>query len=322
MSRLRPPRFEGAIQLESGRKLGYAEYGPTTGRPLVWFHGTPGARRQISPDAREAAYERDVRIIAVERPGIGDSTPHLYDSIIDFSEDMEQLRAALELEQFGIAGLSGGGPYALACAHQMPEYVIAVAVLGGVAPTIGIDAAEGGAVNLTRYFGPVVQHARGPLGSIMRGLVKGLEPLADQAIDLFAKVMPPGDQRVFADEAVREMFQDDLLRGSKTNMQALIADVVLFGRHWGFNLRDIQVPIHMWYGDADNIVPVEHGEHMAEIIPDSNLRIRPEEGHLGGLGASHEILDAILAHWVEDVTAAVEPETASPSDEDARRTPA
>ena len=144
MVALRPPRFEGSIVLGDGRNLGFAEYGPSGGRPLVWFHGTPGARRQISPEAREAADERGVRIIAVERPGIGASTPHLYDSIREFAADIERLCDALEIAHFAVAGLSGGGPYALACAYHMPERVVTAAVLGGVAPAVGRDRADGG----------------------------------------------------------------------------------------------------------------------------------------------------------------------------------
>ncbi len=77
--------------------FGFAEHGPVTGRPLIWFHGSPGARRQIAPEAREAAYERGVRIIAVERPGIGASTPHCYPAVRDFAVDIEHLANALDL---------------------------------------------------------------------------------------------------------------------------------------------------------------------------------------------------------------------------------
>jgi pimeloyl-ACP methyl ester carboxylesterase len=106
--------------------------------------------------------------------------------------------------------------------------------------------------------------------------------------------MPPGDQRVFADKGVRAMFVDDLVVGGASNMQALFLDSIVFGRHWGFELAGIDVPIHMWYGDADNIVPLAHGEHMAKRLRNANLRVRPDEGHLGGLGASDEILDEVL----------------------------
>jgi pimeloyl-ACP methyl ester carboxylesterase len=300
MPTLIPPRFEGSIVLNDGRQLGYAEYGPTSGKPLLWFHGTPGARRQISPEAREAANERGVRIIAVERPGIGASTPHCYESIRDFARDIAYLASALELERFAVVGLSGGGPYALACASHMPDRVFSAGVLGGVAPAVGEDRVEGGQSTLMRILSPVVAYGHRPMGIAMRGLIRALEPVAERALDLFASFMPPGDKRVFEDERVRLMFVDDLLNGSEHFMQAALLDGVLFGRHWGFELASIRVPVHMWYGDADIIVPVEHGVHMSERIPDAQLRIRAEEGHLGGLGASNEILDVLLADWNDE----------------------
>jgi len=140
---LQVPRLEAAILLEDGRQLGYAEYGPPAGRPLIWLHGSPGARRQIAPRAHELARERGVRIIAVERPGIGASTPHVYDSLLGFAADVAELCRALEIERFSVAGLSGGGPYALACAHAMPERVVSVAVLGGLAPAARPDPHAG-----------------------------------------------------------------------------------------------------------------------------------------------------------------------------------
>ena len=62
-------------------------------------------------------------------------------------------------------------------------------------------------------------------------------------------------------------------------------------------LRQIETPVYLLYGDADNIVPIAHGEHLAERLPNADFRIRPGEGHLGGLGASEEIFDDLLAHW-------------------------
>ena len=294
---LPPPRFEGTLRIESGRQLGYAEFGPAAGRPLIWFHGTPGARRQISPEARTAADTRGVRIISVERPGVGDSTPHVYDSVSELAHDIRALADALELDRFGLAALSGGGPYALACAHDMPDRVVAVALLGGVAPAVGPDAASGGGSSLAPLLGPLLRRARVPLSVLLRNTIRVLEPLADPFTDLFSRAMPPGDQRVFEDEGIRRMFQEDLVLGSRSHMQAIFLDAALFGRDWGFALGDIRVPVHLFYGDSDTIVPVEHGEHLAARLPQAVLRIRPEEGHLGGLGASKEIFDAILGHW-------------------------
>ena len=297
MLAIRPPRFEGTCHLDGDRRLGYAEYGPVTGRPVLWFHGTPGARRQIPPHARDVAYERDVRLIAVERPGIGASPPHLYGSLVEWAIDIEAFCEALGLGRVGIVGLSGGGPYALACAHKMTERIVAIALLRCPAPAVGDDALPGGLSRFVRTVSPAVPFVRRPLGFVLPRLVPALEPVAGQAMDLFASFMPPGDQRVFQDPGVRKMFIEDILLGSRRHMQAFLLDAFLFGRPWGFSLRDIHVPVHMWYGDADVIVPIAHGEHMAKRIPHAVLRTRPEEGHLGGLGASDEIFDALLGHW-------------------------
>ncbi len=304
MSPLPLPRFEGTVRLAGGRRLGFAEFGPSSGRPLVWLHGTPGARLQIAPEARLLAHERNIRIVSVERPGVGESTPHLFEAVVDFALDIEQLADALDLERFAVAGLSGGGPYALACAHEMPERVVAGAILGGVAPSVGPDAAKGGAASVVRPLEPLLRRAQSPLGGFMRGLVRVLEPFADPVTDLFARIMPQGDQRLFEDSDMREMFQQDLILGSRRYMQAIFLDALLFGRPWGFLLADIRVPIHLWYGDSDTIVPVRHGEHLAERIPGAKLRVRGQEGHLGGLGASDEIFDALLGHWPDEAKAA------------------
>ena len=82
--------------------------------------------------------------------------------------------------------------------------------------------------------------------------------------------------------------------------EAVPHDIVLFGREWGFELRSVNVPIHFWQGDADNIVPLAHGEHLASLVPGAELRVRPGESHLGGLGISEEVLEVVLADWPED----------------------
>jgi pimeloyl-ACP methyl ester carboxylesterase len=300
MTELIPPRLEGAIHVDDHREFGYAEYGPITGRPILWFHATPGGRRQIPPAARAAAVAQNFRIIAIERPGVGESTPHLYDSVSDWARDIEGLVDRLGIEHFAVVGLSGGGPYALACAHRMPNRVVTAAILGGVAPSVGEEAPPGGLIALLPWCTTAVAWAQMPLGGFMRNLLKMLAPAADPVTDLFLKLLPPGDRRVFDDPVVRFMFHDDLLCSGTRGMQAMFGDLILFGRPWGFNLREIRVPVHFWHGDADNVIPLSHGEHMAKLVQHSSLRLRHGEGHLGGLGATEEILDSILEHWPSD----------------------
>src|SRR5437764_10688285 len=164
MAEITPPRIEGRVQVRDGRKLGFAEFGPVGGRPIVWLHGTPGARKKIPEDARLAAQEVGVRFVGIDRPGTGLSTSHLYDSILDHIADLQVVVDELGFDEFAVIGLSGGGPYALAAAYAMPERVPVVGVLGGVAPTRGEDAPPGGLVSLAARLAPLFPPFRVPLG--------------------------------------------------------------------------------------------------------------------------------------------------------------
>ncbi|MBW2241919.1 MAG: alpha/beta hydrolase [Deltaproteobacteria bacterium] len=290
-------RMEGTVEVGDGRSIGVAEYGDPDGEAIFWFHGTPGGRRQVPPRAREFAADRGVRLIGVERPGVGSSTPHLHRSVAEGARDIEHIADRLNIDRFGVVGLSGGGPYVLACAHELPERVVAGAVLGGVAPVCGDEAPVGGAVALARRFAPLLEALHQPLGHLVWATAFTLRPLASQAFDLFIGTMPEGDQEVMSRPEMKQMFLDDMLRASRSQLHAPIYDAVLFSRPWGFSLRDIQVPIRFWHGDSDHLVPLDHGEHQARLVPDSELKVRPREGHMGSLDAADEILDTILGLW-------------------------
>lgn len=262
----------------------------------MWLHGTPGARKQIPEDARLAAEEVGVRFVGVDRPGTGLSTSHLYHSILDFIGDLQTLVHELGFKELGVIGLSGGGPYALAAGHAMPEHVKVVGVLGGVAPTRGDDGIPGGLVSLATRFAPLIPPFRVPLGMAISLLVTSLMPVGRPALQTYARFSPPGDREVFARDDIKAMFLSDLT-DTRGRLRAPVDDVILFTRDWGFRLRDVTRPVKWWHGDADHIVPLAHGKHCVERLPDAELFIRPGESHLGGFGAATEVLETLLATW-------------------------
>jgi pimeloyl-ACP methyl ester carboxylesterase len=298
--RPRAPRIEGSIVLDDGRRLAFAEFGVPNGKPIFWFHGTPGARRQIPPEARAAAEERGVRLIGIDRPGVGDSTPHIYPSFTAWAHDMAKVADRMGIGRFGLIGLSGGGPYVLACAHALPERVVAADVLGGVAPARGPEAAPGGLIRFAANFAPVYRLLHEPIGVMLTLLAWGARPFAERAIELVARLSPAADRDVFARPEMKAFFLDDLLHGSRWGLRAPVYDLLLFSRPWSFHLRDIRVPVRFWHGDHDHLVPFSHAQHQAKLVPGSELRVRHGESHLGGLAAAREILDAILALWPEE----------------------
>jgi len=285
------------VTLPEGRRLGFVEFGRANGRPVFWFHGTPGACRQIPNAARQVALVRDIRLIGIDRPGAGTSTPHLYDRIIDWATDFAFVADRFEIDRCAVVGLSGGGPYALACCAALPDRVAAAAVLGGVAPSTGPDAAEGGLVGRTAVFGPLVSALRTPLSFGFATFVWSLRPFVSPVFELYARISPEGDRRVFARPDMKEMFLDDILKGSRPGLRAPVFDTILFWRPWGFSLRDVRVPVHFWHGDADNIVPLAHGRHMASLVRNATVTVRPGESHLGGFAAAEEVLEVLFEMW-------------------------
>ncbi len=108
------------IRLRDGGRLGYAEWGDTDGRPLLYFHGWPGARVEGRLGA-EVARAKGIRFIALDRPGMGLSDYQPRRTFVDWPIDVAELAAALGLDRFAVLGISGGGPYAAACAWKLSE---------------------------------------------------------------------------------------------------------------------------------------------------------------------------------------------------------
>lgn len=294
MSDVDRPRLEGSVAVRDGRRLSFAEFGVPRGSAIIWMHGTPGGRRQVPIEARRFAEEHDLRIIGVDRPGIGSSTPHLYPDVLDWVGDLVELCDVLDIDTFRVIGLSGGGPYALAAGAALADRVHGVGVLGGVAPTKGPDAISGGLVSLAPYAAPVLSLTRVPLGFVMAQVIRLVRPLAGPIIDGYAAVQPRGDRELLARPEFRTMFLDDLLNGSRFQVSAPLADIVLFTRPWGFEAADVAVPVHWWHGDGDHIIPHAHGLHLARRLPDATFTTIPGESHLGGLGVATDVLSELM----------------------------
>jgi len=288
------PALEGSVAVRDGRRLSFAEYGPRRGPTFLWMHGTPGGRRQIPVDVRTYALEHGIRVIGVDRPGIGSSTPHLYPEVLDFAADLELLMDTLDVEQASLVGLSGGGPYALAGAVALGDRIHSVGVLGGVAPTRGDDAVHDGPIQLAVRLAPLIGALRRPLGAALAPVIRSITPLAGSALETYAHFQPAGDKALLAIPEFKAMFLDDLLNGSRFQISAPLADLVLFTREWGFALGDVDTRVSWWHGDEDHIVPLRHGQHVVDRLRDAQLTVMPGESHLGGLAVGVEALSSLL----------------------------
>ncbi len=295
MTSVDKPAYEGTVALPDGRDLGFASFGDAAAAETIfWLHGTPGARRQIPLDARAYAEQAHVRVVGVDRPGIGWSTAHVYQDVLGFAADLEYLADHLSVDTMHVVGLSGGGPYTLGAGAAMPDRVTSLGVIGGVAPTVGPDAVGGGLVAVAKPLAPAIRLARRPLGAALSGLIRLASPVAPHAIDAYRALQPKGDRQLLGESAFRAMFIDDLVNGGREQFSAALSDVLLFARDWGFRLADVHQPVRWWHGNADHIVPFRHGEHVVGRLPNAELIPLDGHAHLGGLGFATDIIGGIV----------------------------
>ncbi|MBS1836196.1 MAG: alpha/beta hydrolase [Actinobacteria bacterium] len=301
------PRRVGQSVLGDGRLLGWAEYGHPDGDPVLWFHGTPGARNQVPPSINQAALQQGFRVLTVERPGTGVSTDHRYRRVAEFGPDIESLVDDLGLDRFAVVGLSGGGPYTLSVAHHLPDRVVAASLLGGLGPTRGPDAVWS-YTRALRFVAPAFEVIRSPAGAALAGVIDALAPVADPVFSAYVALLGFADKPVLRDPQFKAMFLQDLLDAHQ--LRSVAHDMALFARHWGFTLDEVRPPVVVWQGLNDTIVPPSHGHHQASRLPRGELRVRPGEGHFAGFADVATVLHRLREVWAGE---SVVPVDAGPS---------
>lgn len=270
-------RDRETLWLRDGRSLGYAEYGTPDGEPGFYFHGHPGSRLEAQ-FADAAAADAGVRIIAIDRPGYGLSDFQPHRTILDWPRDVVDAADQLQLTRFSVLGASGGGPYALACAHEIPERITRVGVVSGVGPyapgsTRGMRWQNRIGFQLGARF-PVLARL------IMRSMERQLRRRPERTLDAIAQAMSAVDAEIVRRPEVREVLAADITEAFRQGSWGAALDVVLLGRPWGFPLEAIKSNVFLWQGDADTLVPRAMGRHMATRIPNCHATFFPGEGHL------------------------------------------
>jgi pimeloyl-ACP methyl ester carboxylesterase len=266
------------VRLADGRRLGYAHYGAPDGEPFFYFHGHPGSRLE-GRFAHEAAAAAGLRVIALDRPGYGLSDFQHGRAITDWPGDVAEAADLLELPRFSVAGASGGGPYALACAARLPGRVIRAAVISGVGPyqVPGITRGMRWQNQVGFRWG-----ARWPgfARLLMRSMHRGITRRPGDTIEALARAMSPADAAIVRRPEVRDILVADITEAFRQGSQGATWDMMLLGRPWGFSLGSIEPEVHLWQGGADVLVPPAMGRYLAAQIPHCHFRFLPGEGHL------------------------------------------
>jgi pimeloyl-ACP methyl ester carboxylesterase len=280
-----------------GRTLCVLEAGAPDGHAVFALHGTPGSRllwRELVADAES----RGIRLLSYDRPGYGGSDRVPGRIVADAASDIAGIADALAIGRFAVHGGSGGGPHALACT-QLPDRVVAVASLAGVAPweSEGLDWLDGMGQDNLDEFGAVLEgeEALRPYLLEQRDAMLGGDPgaLAEALLSLLC----PPDRAVLTGEVAR-FFHDQIQAGIVGGIDGWLDDDFVFAKPWGFELADIRVPVQIWHGVQDQFVPVAHGRWLAEQIPGAEVHIYEEDGHLTlQLSRIGDVHDWLLSHF-------------------------
>ena len=267
------------LLLPDGRSLAFAESGDPHGVPVVAVHGTPGSRLQFAGAGEEAA-AAGVRLIVPDRPGYGLSSYHRGRRLADWAGDVGQLADHLGLRRFAVLGVSGGGPHALACAALLGDRITRVGLVSPAGPSSAPELREGlEGVRLTVLR---LRHLVAPLLWPVLRLLLGAYRLAPRVmLALARRLVPERDAVILAWPRVHDrLVAQAAVRPSPTEARAAVQDLVLFSSPWRLPLDRVTQPVDVWHGDADATVPVEHGRHLAGVLPHAALHEYPGEGHL------------------------------------------
>jgi pimeloyl-ACP methyl ester carboxylesterase len=262
---------EGTVRTSDGRSLAYAQMGQLDGSPLLYFHGTPGSRLDWDhPHNRPALNGSGVRLIGIDRPGFGGSTHQPQRRYLDWPADVLTVANELELDRFAIVGLSGGAPYAIACALMFPERLTFVGIVSGVGPAEtpryrnGMNKLAATGLRLLRQA-----------PAVARWCIRRTSPARFMRVTGWQ--LNSVDRAMYAE--AKEYLADAYAEAIRNGPHGLVEDWRLAATPSGLNFTCVECAVRLWHGESDGLAPLHHAEHVAKLLPKAQLEVLPLVGH-------------------------------------------
>jgi pimeloyl-ACP methyl ester carboxylesterase len=279
------PKPTGTVTLPDGRRLAYDDVGDSTGAPVVYLHGCPDCRLTRHPDDGVAA-RAGARLIAVDRPGYGESDPDLTGDDNALAADVIALADALGLDRFAVLGWSSGGPGALALAARHPDRVAVSGVAAGQVPVEEDSALSEilGDQTIDEFATTAAALVAIPGMTIDLALEHVVEGKPDSYLDDLASVEGLLEQLALGLVAAVEHG----LAGAERDMRCMVSQ-------WPFDLSSISVPVMLWYGVHDVMLDPAAGQWLADRIPQAQLEV-VDTSHLLPLVRWESLLTTLVNH--------------------------
>ena len=281
------------IRLPDGRTLGFDEFGAHDGAPVIYLPGYGSSRLAAYPDDALTA-STGARLIAVDRPGIGLSSPSDGYRPLDFAADVAALADALGLLRFALIGWSWGGAYALACGRAFPERVTR---LGLASPMGGWLTGPGASTAVSpsfRQLALLVRLAPRALRLFLRRQRRALLRDPEGAVTRAVHKLPLADRAVVGRPGMRTMLTANLLAAWRQGIDGVYQDTLAVARPWGFAPQEVRLPVLLWQGEDDAEILPAMAHELVAALPDCRASFFMGEGHL-----------VIYIHWAEILSALV-----------------
>lgn len=262
-----------------GRKVAWLERGSADGFPVFYAHGNPGSHLELLFLDKKAK-EYGVRLIVIDRPGLGQSDYIADYDLLDFASDIERLADEKGINNFGLLGWSSGGPPVLAVAHQLPERALfAISISGYTNFGEFKDARE--MMKRHDLRGPELSKERPTLFKQAVKLVRWTDiTLPNFYMKMAEEEMGRYDRAILDDKQVADIFMRNQEEALQQGVKGTIQDLEVQWAPWGFSLTEIGIPVYIFQGQKDTFVPWKFAEHMAHTIPNAKLYLKPDAGHL------------------------------------------
>jgi pimeloyl-ACP methyl ester carboxylesterase len=288
----------GVVETPDGRTLSYAQIGDRDRTPAFVLHGTPGSRLSgRHPDPARVA-EAGLWVITYDRPGYGRSSRHPGRSVVDCVGDIATIADELGIERFVVTGGSGGGPHALAAAARMPERVIRAECNVGAAPfdAPDIDFFEGMDPANVEEFGWGLEGEDTLARELDRKADEMLKQLDEDPAEMLSEFeLSDADRAVLRDPVVQQRMARSSREAVASGIWGWVDDDLAFLKPWGFDVSEIRVPVQIRYGAGDVLVPAGHGEWLARHVPNADVIVDHDAGHLSTPDEHLERLRALRA---------------------------
>lgn len=268
--------------VDSDRRITYAEYGQSSGVPVVFLHGTPGSH-EFGAVLDSAAQARGVRILAPSRPGYSHSSPWPTRSLHDAADSILPILDDADIQTAGLIGFSGGGPRALSTAARYPHRVSQVDIVSSATPPdISVET-------------PPLQRLLGWLSTqtpaVLRGLFRGQAWLASRLDPSFVVDQYTADETTIREDTA-EIVRRDFCEAFARHRSGAVTDLRNTATAWNIDYETISPEIRMWHGQNDTNVPVGDARRLKGELPGTELRVFEDADHLQTLLENvHDVLE-------------------------------